>query len=371
MEDLIKFKYDFCKLYFHMTDGEFTYDFLSILKILNYKSDKVGVNGVVQNLVNKYGLLKRNEIKSIRTKRFVVRSFYICPVSGDATDYLLGDTKNDYIKAKRNLLTAFNTGRLLKRASSMKANSGISDIKLKLRFLIESVYKTKTICSRCEKVKPWSEMIGSEDKKQRACNECVKPKLREGARIKAKEKRDSLEPGEHARKQREYLKNNPDKKVKYRKKSAETMKKGKLEGKYKYPINPMITQIYRLIRRCEKQLGTIKETHAIEELGYSSKQLAESLGVKNNPTDHVDHSVPVQWFKDNTPFSIVNNLYNLKYVPREYNLKKQNYWFDVITLEFFNIAKQYIKDSFLDRFIVNGESVYDSLYEVYEPKYFV
>jgi hypothetical protein len=364
------FKYDFCKLYFHMTDGNFTYKFTDILKLLNYKVDNSNPGGVIQSLVKKYGLLIRKDIKFLRTKRFVDKSFYVCPVSGETTDYLFGDTKNDYYKAERNLISAFSSGRLLRKAAAMKANSKLSNRKLKLRFLLEST-KNKTICSRCVEVKDWDEMIGYNGDKQRACKSCVQPILREGARKREEKKRNSLPPGEHAKKLREYLNNNPDKKVKYRKKSAETFKKGRLEGKYKYPNNPMITQIYRLIRRCEKQLGTTKETNAIKELGFNPKELKERLGVKYNLTDHVDHNIPVNWFKDGTPFSIVNNLNNLKYVSKEYNLTKQNFWFDNITVEFYHIAKQYIKDIFLERFIINGEVVKDCFYGVYEPKYFI
>jgi hypothetical protein len=79
-------------------------------------------------------------------------------------------------------------------------------------------------------------------------------------------------------------------------------------------------------------------------LGYSHQQLKEHLENQNIDwnNDQVDHKIPVSWFKPETPVSIVNDLRNLQPLSKEKNQSKGNKYADKVSLDYFQIIKQWI-----------------------------
>jgi hypothetical protein len=61
-------------------------------------------------------------------------------------------------------------------------------------------------------------------------------------------------------------------------------------------------------------------------LGYSAQELKEHLDKQNInwKLDHIDHIIPLSWFKKDTPPHIVNDLRNLRPLSVIENLKKSN-----------------------------------------------
>jgi hypothetical protein len=80
-------------------------------------------------------------------------------------------------------------------------------------------------------------------------------------------------------------------------------------------------------------------------LGYSAQELKEHLDKlgMNWDTDHIDHIIPLSWFKKSTPIHVVNDLRNLQPLFSEENLKKHNKFGDLKDISYINDVKKYIK----------------------------
>jgi hypothetical protein len=91
-----------------------------------------------------------------------------------------------------------------------------------------------------------------------------------------------------------------------------------------------------------------------KHLKYTSTQLKEhldKLGMDWN-VDHVDHKVPVSWFKKNTPIYLVNDLRNLQPMKPELNISKLNRSNSPITEKYFNDIKNYLKKNRLINLVI-------------------
>ena len=107
-----------------------------------------------------------------------------------------------------------------------------------------------------------------------------------------------------------------------------------------------------LLHHTIEKLNTTKSKSTIEELGYSADELFNhlySLGYSKG--DHIDHKIPMSWFKMGSPFHIVNHLLNLQPLSKTENLSKGNYYADEVTEEYFMLAKEYIKTPFLKKIL--------------------
>jgi hypothetical protein len=87
-----------------------------------------------------------------------------------------------------------------------------------------------------------------------------------------------------------------------------------------------------------------KNAKTKELLGYTPKELRNHLNNFNSDWNgmHIDHKIPVNWFDNNTPLSVINHLDNLWLVEGKYNLEKQDRWCNVPSKEYLEIAKQYL-----------------------------
>lgn len=94
--------------------------------------------------------------------------------------------------------------------------------------------------------------------------------------------------------------------------------------------NPHVVAWRNLIKSTVARLGTKKEKHSIDELGYSASELKEHLEKQftdgmswdNYGKWHVDHILGVKNFEPETPFNIVNSLNNLQPLWGPDNIRK-------------------------------------------------
>lgn len=127
-----------------------------------------------------------------------------------------------------------------------------------------------------------------------------------------------------------YAKLNPDRIKSYQSKPSDKKKK--------------MSRIYSLIHNVLKSKNKTKNLKTKELLGYTAKELRDHLNTFSNNWEgmHIDHKIPVEWFDDNTPLSIINHLDNLWLVESKYNLEKQDRWCNIPNKGYLEIAKQYL-----------------------------
>jgi len=88
-------------------------------------------------------------------------------------------------------------------------------------------------------------------------------------------------------------------------------------------------------------------------LGYSAQELKEHLDKlgMNWKTDHIDHKIPITWFKPETPCYVVNDLRNLQPLEESINKTKLNFFMTPVSLEYLNIAKEWIKEEYYNKLV--------------------
>ena len=119
------------------------------------------------------------------------------------------------------------------------------------------------------------------------------------------------------------------------------------ENKYKFILRNQIKNI-------KEKLNTPKNKKLVEELNYTpldfkihiENQLQQNMNWDNignfEGSWNIDHKIPITWFQNKTPFHIVNNLENLQPLWRDDNLSKSNNYSDKISLNYYNLCKDYI-----------------------------
>jgi hypothetical protein len=189
-------------------------------------------------------------------------------------------------------------------------------------------------------------------------------------------------------KEKEWRENNPDKIKQYNKKtyarrkndaefmsykknhskeynSREEVKDRRNEAGRKMKNSP-IGLWRRLLSNALTQLKTVrpKQTRTFKLLGYSHTELFNVVGDRPNGDYHLDHSIPLSWMVSNTPPSIACGLNNLTWLTETDNLAKNNRYANPVTLDYFKLVKDYIKEEYLNRFVIDGDLVIDSHKEV-------
>jgi len=174
-------------------------------------------------------------------------------------------------------------------------------------------------CSKC-KVEKQLDQFG---KNQGYCKECRK-------------KVDSKKRLENKEYFQQWWVNNRDKKRQYH-----------LNDKAK---RPHVHKWRDLLSNTLQQLKSSKSNTTQQLLGYSAVQLKEHLDKQNInwETDHIDHKIPVSWFKSNTPPCIVNDLRNLQPLSAEENQSKSNKFGSPTDISYINDVKTYIKGEYLN-----------------------
>jgi hypothetical protein len=92
----------------------------------------------------------------------------------------------------------------------------------------------------------------------------------------------------------------------------------------------------------------IKSKTTQELLGYSAKQLKEHLDKQGMDWDkhHIDHKIPISWFKKDTPPHIVNDLRNIQPLLPEENQSKSNIFGDLVPPSYIYDIETYIKTKY-------------------------
>jgi hypothetical protein len=104
-----------------------------------------------------------------------------------------------------------------------------------------------------------------------------------------------------------------------------------------------------LLSNTLQQLHTSKFTTTQESLKYSAVELKEHLDKLGMiwEIDHIDHKIPVSWFKEDTPPYIVNDLRNLQPLNGKENRSKLNKFASPIDDSYKILVKSYIKNKYL------------------------
>jgi hypothetical protein len=100
-----------------------------------------------------------------------------------------------------------------------------------------------------------------------------------------------------------------------------------------------------LLKSTLKRFHRDKSANTQTLLGYSATQLKEHLDSQGMDweNDHIDHIIPLSWFKKNTPIHIVNDLRNLQPLSAKENLKKSNKFGSLKDFYYINEVKEFIK----------------------------
>jgi hypothetical protein len=179
---------------------------------------------------------------------------------------------------------------------------------LKPKEKIENDYKRCTKCKKIKHIDFYTKKKTLKSGLRSSCKECDK-KYREQNKdnFKIYRKDYLIQNSEKIKKQRsEYFLKNKEK-IYFKKK----------EYKKK---NTHIFAWKSVLRNTLKRMGSKKEGHTIDILGYSAEELKKHLELKftdgmnwnNYGQWHIDHNYPVSKFDRNTPVSIVCALENLK-----------------------------------------------------------
>jgi hypothetical protein len=202
-------------------------------------------------------------------------------------------------------------------------------------------------CTKCKVKKPLTEF--SKNKQQTDglscwCRECVSLK---GKQWYAQNKEKHLkyareynktwvqENREHIKEYGyEYRKNNKEK-------IRETEKIYREENKH-------VGRWRDILKSTLKRFHRNKTANTKTLLGYSATQLKEHLDKQgmdwNN--DHIDHIIPLSWFKKDTPIHIVNDLRNLQPLSAKENLKKSNTFGEVDDLSYIHEVRKWLKKKY-------------------------
>jgi len=111
-----------------------------------------------------------------------------------------------------------------------------------------------------------------------------------------------------------------------------------------------IKKINNLVRRTLNYKNEEKLMLSKSYLGWTKHCFIKKFGII--PKDYqIDHKIPVSWFLKDAPINIINSLDNLQLLYKDENLKKSNKFCHPISMEFFELAKSYISNFYIDRVI--------------------
>tara|TARA_Y100000385_G_C12780871_1_gene503445 strand:- start:28 stop:693 length:666 start_codon:yes stop_codon:yes gene_type:complete len=153
-------------------------------------------------------------------------------------------------------------------------------------------------------------------------------------------------------KYKKYYQKNKDKilqrQSKYYQKNKDKIKSYTNEWMKKWRVkNPHVASWRNILSRTLKYLNESKKSPTETMLGYSAielKQHLDNLGM-NWGTHHIDHIIPLSWFKKDTPTHIVNDLRNLQPLLEHENRTKGNKFTLQNNQEYISEIKQWIKDN--------------------------
>lgn len=206
-------------------------------------------------------------------------------------------------------------------------------------------------CTKCKIEKPLTEFNKDNQKKDGLscwCKECINLKTRQWY-IQNKEK--------HLKYAREYNKTwvqENRKHIKeygyeYRKNNREKIRE--TERIYRGE-NKHVGRWRDILKSTLKRFQRNKTATTKTLLGYSATQLKEHLDKQGMDwdNDHIDHIIPLSWFKNDTPIHIVNDLRNLQPLSAKENLKKSNTFGEVDDLSYIHEVRKWLKKKYIETF---------------------
>jgi len=113
-------------------------------------------------------------------------------------------------------------------------------------------------------------------------------------------------------------------------------------------LYPHLRKWRNLLSQTLKRLNKEKLTSTQTLLGYSSQELKEyldNMGMDWN-YHHIDHKIPVTWFKSDTPVHIVNDLRNLQPLPPQENRTKLNTFMTPVPSDYLEMVGKWIKEEY-------------------------
>jgi hypothetical protein len=78
-------------------------------------------------------------------------------------------------------------------------------------------------------------------------------------------------------------------------------------------------------------------------IGYTPQDFVDRLG-ERKPGFDIDHKIPITWFNEEAPLSIIWHLDNLQWIETKQNRAKGNRRMHPVTEEYWNVALPYLKD---------------------------
>ncbi len=117
--------------------------------------------------------------------------------------------------------------------------------------------------------------------------------------------------------------------------------------------NPHSEKMRDLLWKTLKRKGSKKSSRSEIMLGYTSKQFKEKFPVINKGY-HIDHKIPVSWFKNETPAFIIDHLENLQLLPAGINCSKADHYADSISQAFLQECLPWIKENYINLIPING-----------------
>ena len=100
-----------------------------------------------------------------------------------------------------------------------------------------------------------------------------------------------------------------------------------------------------------KLRGLIDKLERITDQGYSLGELSthlDSIGY-NSSANQIDHKIPISWFIESSPQSIVNSLDNIQCLSLTENKSKKNNFCTPVTKEFFHKVLPFIREEYKEK----------------------
>ena len=205
-------------------------------------------------------------------------------------------------------------------------------------------------CCTCKISKPLENFYNAKsglDGKQRQCKECRKlsdkPEL---SKARSKRYREA-HLDEVKAKSKAWRESNPTYSINYYYNNKEEwLKRTAKYSATRYENDPL----YRIQRILSSQVwyylaGKTKSQRTMNLIGYTPQQFIDALG-ERQPGFDIDHKIPVTWFTEETPLSIIWHLNNLQWIEAKQNKAKGNRHMHPVSENYLQQALPYIREEF-------------------------
>ena len=186
---------------------------------------------------------------------------------------------------------------------------------------------------------------------QRQCKSCKKSSNKSANNIIRCRRYRQLNPETAKKSSKMWRKNNPKYSIEYYHKQEDKQKLYNASAEYikkRYKLD----SDYRIMKKLKSQIwsflkGKTKNQSTAELLGYTIKDFMQVHG-QGEENQQIDHRIPITWFKESTPISIVWHLENLQWLDSTKNKVKGNRYSDPVSDNYIEIVIPYIREDFVD-----------------------